>query len=86
MTTETFLAPDHTSSPWANAMMFGVLSFALTLFRVELIKVSGQISPLWFSTALMTILVFRQPNKLLPLQLACCSALYWTEKLRWTRC
>ncbi|WP_158783554.1 diguanylate cyclase [Pantoea sp. BAV 3049] len=72
MTTETFLAPDHTSSPWANALMFGVLSFALTLFCVELIKVSGQISPLWFSTALMTILVFRQPNKLLPLQLACC--------------
>ncbi|MGE9549645.1 diguanylate cyclase [Erwinia amylovora] len=74
MTTETSLAPDHLSPSWANALILGVLSFALTLFCVELIKVSGQISPLWFATALMTIVVFRQPNKSLPLQLICCVA------------
>lgn len=34
--------------------------------------VSGKISPLWFATALMTVVVFRCPLRDLPLLLLCC--------------
>lgn len=57
---------------WFNALLLACLSFVLTCYCLELIKVSGQISPLWFSTALMTVVVFRNPTRALPTLLAGC--------------
>ena len=53
-------------------MMLGPLAFVVTLFCLELIKMSSQISPLWLPTALMTVIVFRQPPRALPLLLGSC--------------
>ncbi|MGB9096404.1 diguanylate cyclase [Erwinia sp.] len=72
MTTDTLFSLKRTTHLWPQAFMLGGLSFALTLFCLELIKVSGQISPLWFSTALMTIVIFRLPFSSLPLTLLSC--------------
>lgn len=72
MTTETIFPAKRTAFPWSSALMLGLVSFALTLFCLELIKVSGQISTLWFSTALMSIIVFRQHSRSLPLLLLAC--------------
>lgn len=72
MTTETIFTAKRTAFPWSRALALGALSFALTLFCLELIKVSGKISSLWFSTALMSIVVFRQHSKSLPLLLLGC--------------
>ncbi|WP_168426587.1 diguanylate cyclase [Erwinia amylovora] len=55
-----------------NALLFACLSFVLTLYCLELIKVIGQISPLWFPTALMTVVVFRHPTRDLPYLLSGC--------------
>ncbi|MCP1440421.1 diguanylate cyclase (GGDEF)-like protein/PAS domain S-box-containing protein [Erwinia persicina] len=66
MTTDTFSPADRSSLPWLRGAMFGVLSFVLTLFCLELIKVSIQISSLWLPTALMTLLVFHYPPRRLP--------------------
>ena len=71
MTTE-ILVPSKRTTEWFRALLLGCVSFALTLFCLELIKVSGHISPLWFSTALMTVLVFRLPLASLPLILLSC--------------
>nr|WP_154324756.1 diguanylate cyclase [Pantoea sp. 201603H] len=57
---------------WRNAVTLGILSLLLALFCLELILVSGQISPLWLSTALMTIVVFRHPVRDLFLLLPGC--------------
>lgn len=72
MTTKTIphAAPDHLT--WVNALMLGLFSFVIAFYCLELIKVSGQISPLWFSTALMTIVIFRNPPRALPLLLLAC--------------
>ena len=72
MTTDTFLSAGRFSFPWLKGAAFGLLSFVLTLFCLELIKVSVQISSLWLSTALMTMIVFRQPIHTLPVLLASC--------------
>ncbi|WP_261640211.1 diguanylate cyclase [Erwinia mallotivora] len=72
MTTETLLPPPRPAAVRASAVLLGVLSFLLTFFCGELIKVSGQISPLWFPTALLTVVVFRNKVKSLPLMLGCC--------------
>ena len=72
MTTETLPRPETSPQPWLNVGLLGVLSFVVTFYCLELIKVSGQISPLWFSTALMTIVVFRNPRRTLPLLLLGC--------------
>lgn len=71
MTTDT-LSSLKSTLHWPQALLLGAVSFALTLFCLELIKVSGQISPLWFSTALMTVLVFRLPRASLPKVLLSC--------------
>lgn len=71
MTTDTFSSLKSTLH-WPQALLLGGISFALTLFCLALIKVSGHISPLWFSTALMTILVFRLPRASLPKVLLSC--------------
>ncbi|WP_257213099.1 MASE1 domain-containing protein [Erwinia amylovora] len=55
-----------------KALLFACLSFVLTLYCLELIKVIGQISPLWFPTALMTVVVFRHPTRDLPYLLSGC--------------
>lgn len=55
-----------------NALLIGCAAFLLTLFCLELIAVSGRISPLWFATTLMTIVVFRAPSGQIPLLLLAC--------------
>lgn len=72
MTTQPLLKVAPLRSQWVNGLLLGVLSFVVTSFCLELIKVSGQISPLWFSTALMTVVVFRHPSRALPVLLLCC--------------
>ncbi len=72
MTTDTLFSVKRIALRWPQTFMLGGLSFALTLFCLELIKVSGQISPLWFSTALMTMVIFRLPIASLPLALLSC--------------
>lgn len=72
MTTKTLTFPPRPASTWANALLLGAFSFALAYFGGELVKISGQISPLWFPTTLLTVLVFRQSYKSLPLLLTCC--------------
>lgn len=57
---------------WARAITLCALAFLLTLFCLELIKVSSQIASLWLPTALMTVIVFRLPAKSLPLLLSAC--------------
>ena len=53
------------------ALLLGVSAFLLTLFCLELIVFSGLISPLWFATALMTVVAFRTPSRHAPLLLGC---------------
>ncbi|WP_062742836.1 diguanylate cyclase [Erwinia persicina] len=72
MTTKNVSSVTSPHSQWVNALLLGLLSFVVTFYCLELIKVSGQISPLWFSTALMTIVVFRHPLHRLPLLLLGC--------------
>lgn len=72
MTTETLQRIALSRPRWVNGLLLGLLSFVVTFFCLELIKVSGQISPLWFSTALMTMVVFRNPSRDLPVLLFGC--------------
>lgn len=72
MTTDIFSPAGRFSLPWIRGALFGVLSFLLALFCLELIKVSVGISSLWLSTALMTMLVFRSPPRELPVLLGGC--------------
>lgn len=72
MTTETIVDVPPCRPQWVSALLSGALSFVLTFYCLELIKISGQISPLWFSTALMTVAVFRHPPRSLPLRLGAC--------------
>ncbi|MFT4271362.1 MAG: diguanylate cyclase [Pantoea sp.] len=74
MTLEILTSQDGSKKHWLNALYLGVVAFVLTLFCLELIIVSGRISPLWFSTALMTIVVFRAPAHRVPLLLFGCIA------------
>ncbi|MFH8135022.1 diguanylate cyclase [Pantoea osteomyelitidis] len=57
---------------WLTALLIGAVCFLLTLFCLKLVLVSGHISPLWFSTTLMTIVVFRCASRAVPLILVCC--------------
>ncbi|CAK9885368.1 MAG: putative diguanylate cyclase DgcE [Candidatus Erwinia impunctatus] len=57
---------------WRSVLLFGIASFTLTLFCLELINISDDVSPLWFSTALMTIVTFRYSVEILPLLLSSC--------------
>ncbi|MFG1172082.1 diguanylate cyclase [Erwiniaceae bacterium CAU 1747] len=72
MASETLANIQHSRTQWLNSLLLGLLSLASTFYCLELIKISGQISPLWFSTALMTIVVFRNPLRNLPLLLGGC--------------
>jgi diguanylate cyclase (GGDEF)-like protein/PAS domain S-box-containing protein len=72
MTLEILTSQDRPQRKWLTALIIGGLAFLLTLFCLELIVVSGRISPLWYSTALMTVVVFRAPSKQVPLLLFCC--------------
>ncbi|HBV40391.1 MAG TPA: diguanylate cyclase [Erwinia sp.] len=72
MTTDTFFPADRSPSLWLRGALFGVLSFVLTSFCLELIKVSIHISSLWLPTALMTFLVFHYPARRLPVLLGGC--------------
>lgn len=71
MTTD-ILSYRYTHSLWGKTLFFGALSFALTLLCIELIMVSGNISPLWFPTALMTVVIFRFSLPALIPILCCC--------------
>lgn len=74
MIVEIVTAQDKSPGRWLTAVTLSILAFLLTLFCLELIVVSGRISPLWYSTALMTGVVFRAPLKHIPLLLAGCVA------------
>lgn len=72
MTPEILSPQNNTPNRWLSALVLGCVVFVLTLFCLELIVVSGKISPLWFPTTLMTIVVFRCPSRQLPLLLTAC--------------
>jgi len=72
MTIDILSSQNKTPNSVLNGLMLGITAFFLTLFCLELIMVSGKISPLWFSTALMTVVVFRCPSRQVPLLLLCC--------------
>lgn len=72
MTLKILTLQDGSKKFWLHSLYLGVAAFLLTLFCLELIIVSGHISPLWFSTALMTIVVFRAPAQQVPLLLFSC--------------
>ncbi len=72
MTFEMVTSQNKPQSHGLQALLLACLAFLLTLFCLELIVVSGRISPLWYSTALMTVVVFRAPSKRVPLLLASC--------------
>ncbi len=67
MIVDALASSDKSPNSWLHACGLGLVSFVLTLFCLELIVVSGKISPLWFSTALMTVVVFRCTSRQLPL-------------------
>lgn len=72
MTIEILSPQNSTPNRWLSALILGCVVFVLTLFCLELIVVSGKISPLWFPTTLMTVVVFRCPSRQLPLLLTAC--------------
>lgn len=73
MTTQTPLQASPTAlSHGMLALSLGALTFSLAIFCLMLIKLGGPVSPLWFPTALMTIVVFRLPLTSLPLILSAC--------------
>ncbi|MFL6616452.1 MAG: diguanylate cyclase [Pantoea agglomerans] len=72
MTIEILSPQNSTPNRWLSALLLGCVVFVLTLFCLELIVVSGKISPLWFPTTLMTVVVFRCPSRQLPLLLTAC--------------
>lgn len=72
MIVDALASSDKSPNSWLHACGLGLVSFVLTLFCLELIVVSGKISPLWFSTALMTVVVFRCTSRQLPLFLVAC--------------
>lgn len=72
MTIEILSPQNSTPNCWLSALFLGCIVFVLTLFCLELIVVSGKISPLWFPTTLMTVVVFRCPSRQLPLLLTAC--------------
>lgn len=69
MTTDTIFSVKQN---WTKVITLSALTFVLTLFCLELIKISIQISSLWLPTALMTVVVFRHPPQSLPLLLGAC--------------
>lgn len=73
MTTD-ILASLRPLASWKKPLQLGAVNFALTFFCLELIKVSGSISPVWFATALMTVVVFRYSLATLLPALLCCVA------------
>lgn len=72
MSFDLFSPPAATPQRWLTALLTGALCFLLTLFCLQPMLVSGSISPLWFSTTLMTMVVFRCPSRRVPLTLLCC--------------
>lgn len=74
MSVELLSSLDKPQNRLLSALILAVLAFVLTLFCLELIVFSGRISPLWFSTALMTIVAFRAPSRSVPLLLLGCVA------------
>ncbi|QGU86992.1 diguanylate cyclase [Erwinia sorbitola] len=69
MTIKTLTRVAPFNPTWVDGLLLGLLSFVVTVYCLELIKTTGQISPLWCSTALMTIVIFRNPRHQLPLLL-----------------
>lgn len=74
MSIELLSLPDKPQKTLLSALILAALAFLLTLFCLELIVFSGRISPLWFATALMTIVAFRSPSRHAPLLLLGCAA------------
>jgi len=74
MSVELLSSPDKPQNRLLSALILAALAFLLTLFCLELIVFSGRISPVWFATALMTIVAFRSPSRHAPLLLLGCAA------------
>jgi len=72
MAAEIIVNKQHNRSLWVTSLLLGLFSLATTSYCLTLIKINGQLSPLWFSTTLMTIVVFRNSLRRLPLLLGSC--------------
>ncbi|WP_312240089.1 diguanylate cyclase [Pantoea sp.] len=72
MSFEMFSTWGETRNRWLTAILMGIICFLLTLFCLKLVATNNHISPLWFSTTLMTILVFRCAPRAVPPILLCC--------------
>lgn len=72
MTTETLFFRRCRIPSLLTALALSGICFLLALFCLELIVVSGQISPLWFPTAFMTVIAFRLSLYESPLVLFLC--------------
>ncbi|WP_075180873.1 diguanylate cyclase [Pantoea sp. 1.19] len=59
MTSDTLQPVTKQSVSWRYAALPGLIAFLLTLLCLQLILLNSDISPLWFPSALMTVLVFR---------------------------
>ncbi|QKJ87797.1 Diguanylate cyclase/phosphodiesterase [Paramixta manurensis] len=76
MTTDTLSSPRPYWQTFSQALRLGALSFILTLFCLSLIAADGQLSPIWFPTTLITVVVFRASSRAIPwLVLGCMAGL-----------
>ncbi|MFD1802465.1 diguanylate cyclase domain-containing protein [Mixta tenebrionis] len=72
MTTDTFSPADNAADIFRPALLLGLLCFLASLFCLELMALDNRISPLWYATAMMTAVVFRQRAARAALLLAAC--------------
>ncbi|PKH20146.1 diguanylate cyclase [Enterobacterales bacterium CwR94] len=59
MTTDTLHPVEKESVRWEKVFLTGLAILLLTLFCLQLIRINGQIAPLWLPTALLTVVIFR---------------------------
>ena len=72
MDSEIHIQKQDSHSLWVNSLFLGLFSLVTALFCMALIRINGQLSPIWFATALMTIVVFRTPPRHWPVLLGSC--------------
>jgi len=63
MDPEIYIRKQNGPSLWINSLLLGLFSLVTSLFCMALIRINGQLSPIWFATTLMTIVVFRTPPR-----------------------
>ncbi|QHM71605.1 diguanylate cyclase domain-containing protein [Mixta intestinalis] len=72
MTTDTFSPAYNDASIFRPALLLGLLCFFASLFCLALMALDNRISPLWYATAIMTAVVFRQRSTSLVILLTAC--------------